>query len=158
MTDPHPLWLGALLVAAACGGCTSPGVKEPAKAATPAPSERKDVSAPYTPKSEEKSVGERELESGIKSYEDGAYKTALRHLHGALALGLDAGADRARAYKYLAFIDCGAGREKSCREEFRKALDADPGFDLAPAEAGHPIWGPVFRRVKAEAAGKLKAK
>jgi len=25
----------------------------------------------------------------------------------------------------------------------------DPTMDLAPAEAGHPIWGPIFRAVKA---------
>jgi hypothetical protein len=28
------------------------------------------------------------------------------------------------------------------------ALDADPDFVLQPAEAGHPLWGPVFTSVK----------
>jgi len=25
----------------------------------------------------------------------------------------------------------------------------DPGLELAPAEAGHPVWGPIFRSLKA---------
>ena len=31
-------------------------------------------------------------------------------------------------------------------------------FDLTPAEAGHPIWGPVFRAVKADVAKADAAK
>ena len=44
-------------------------------------------------------------------------------------------------------------RSGPCREEFRKALAIDPGMELAPAEAGHPIWGPIFRSVKAGPVG-----
>ena len=47
-------------------------------------------------------------------------------------------------------------RTSACRAEFRKAFEADPAFDLTPAEAGHPMWGPVFRSVKAEVAKKRK--
>ena len=43
------------------------------------------------------------------------------------------------------------------RDQFQKALDADPKFELEPAEAGHPIWGPALRSVKAERA-KTKPK
>jgi hypothetical protein len=57
-------------------------------------------------------------------------------------------ADRATTHKHLAFIHCTAGRERACRDEFRKALAADPALDLAPAEAGHPVWGPIFRSLK----------
>ena len=35
-----------------------------------------------------------------------------------------------------------------CRDEFRRALAVDPALELAPAEAGHPVWGPIFRSVK----------
>jgi tetratricopeptide (TPR) repeat protein len=101
---------------------------------------------------------EEELERGVVSYEDGEYKTAAKQLQIALDIGLDAKRDQAKAHKYLAFISCVSGREKSCRDEFRKALDADPKFDLDPAEAGHPIWGPVFRSVKSERAAKPKSK
>ena len=31
-----------------------------------------------------------------------------------------------------------------------KVLALDNKFDLTPAEAGHPLWGPVFRNLKAE--------
>ena len=93
---------------------------------------------------------EQELSTGIMNYEDGNYKAATKSLHSALGSGLTFDSDAARAHKYLAFIHCLSNREKQCREEFRKALEKDNSFDLDPAEAGHPIWGPVFRAVKAE--------
>ncbi len=93
---------------------------------------------------------EQELSNGIKNYEDGNYKTAAKSLQSALESGLTFDSDAVRAHKYLAFIHCLSNREKQCRDEFRKALEKDNKFDLEPAEAGHPIWGPVFRAVKAE--------
>jgi len=97
----------------------------------------------------EKAVwAEQELAAGIASYEDGAYKLAERQLQTALALGLDTRSKRVSAHKYLAFIQCVAGNEAQCRNEFRKALALDARFALSPAEAGHPIWGPVFRGLK----------
>lgn len=96
---------------------------------------------------------EQKLASGIKSYEDGDYKSSQAALQGALDLGLSGKGDQMVAHKYMAFIDCVSGHEKQCREEFRKALEIDQSFDLKPAEAGHPIWGPVFRSVK-EKTGK----
>lgn len=93
---------------------------------------------------------EQELSTGIKNYEDGNYKTAAKSLQSALESGLTFDSDTVRAHKYLAFIYCLSNREKQCRDEFRKALEKDNKFDLEPAEAGHPIWGPVFRAVKAE--------
>lgn len=93
---------------------------------------------------------ERELSSGIKNYEDGSYSVASKSLQTALDSGLTFDGDVVRAHKYLAFIHCLSNREKQCRDEFRKALEKDNKFDLTPAEAGHPTWGPVFRSVKAE--------
>ncbi len=93
---------------------------------------------------------EQELSTGIKNYEDGNYKSAAKNLQNALESDLAFDSDAARAHKYLAFIHCLSNREKQCRDEFRKALEKDSKFDLEPAEAGHPIWGPVFRAVKAE--------
>ncbi len=100
----------------------------------------------------EKSRAEQDFERGVKSYEDGDYKSAARQLQSALSLGLPAFHDQATAHKYLAFIACASGRQRPCRDEFRKAFEADGNFDLTPAEAGHPVWGPVFRSVKAEMA------
>jgi Tfp pilus assembly protein PilF len=135
-------WLGAVLIAAACAGCSPPAVKD----------------AGALPDEGAAGKGVPELNDGVRSYEDGEYPTAARQFQAALDRGLSAAADRAKAHKYLAFITCVSGRETLCRDEFRKAFDADPGFDLGPAEAGHPTWGPVFRSVKAEAAGKPKSK
>ena len=92
--------------------------------------------------------GEPALAAGVRLYEEGSYDASARNLHEALAQGL-ADAERVRAHKHLAFIHCAADRQRSCREEFRKALAIDPTLELAPAEAGHPAWGPVFRAVKA---------
>jgi len=94
--------------------------------------------------------GEKDLSEGIRQYEDGQYRAAQRHLQAALDAGLSARADRIKAHKYLAFSYCVTERERQCREEFRNILDLDPRFELSPAEAGHPLWGPVFRSAKAE--------
>lgn len=88
------------------------------------------------------------LSAGLKQYENGQYEQSLRTLQSAIQQGLPE-RDRVSAHKHAAFIHCASGRERDCREEFRKALAIDPGMDLAPEEAGHPMWGRVFRSVKA---------
>ena len=92
--------------------------------------------------------GEAELNAGVRSYEDGNYNVATRQLQSALKSGLNS-FGQIKAHKYLAFINCASGREARCREEFRKILHIAPDFELEPAEAGHPTWGPVFKSVKA---------
>jgi Tfp pilus assembly protein PilF len=92
--------------------------------------------------------GQAELSAGISRYEDGKYGEASKALQSALDSGLS-GADQVKAHKYLAFIHCASGREKQCRDEFGKALEINPALELEPGEAGHPMWGPVFRSVKA---------
>jgi len=72
-----------------------------------------------------------------------------RRLQFALEEGLSR-PDRVKAHKYLAFIACVSSQQLTCREEFSIALELDPKFELAPAEAGHPIWGPMFKSVKAK--------
>ena len=94
------------------------------------------------------SKGAGTLATGLRQYNDGEYADAARNLQAAVDLGLS-DRERANAHKHLAFIHCAANRERQCREEFRKALAVDPALELAPAEAGHPVWGPIFRSVKA---------
>lgn len=89
----------------------------------------------------------RALEAGLRAYDDGQYPEAERHLRSALAAGLDNAADRATAHKTLAFVYCTSQRLPRCEREFRNARRADPAFALSRAEAGHPLWGPVYRRV-----------
>ena len=92
--------------------------------------------------------GQQALAAGLKQYENGQYEQSLKTLQGAIQQGLPE-RDRLTAHKYSAFIHCVSNRERQCREEFRKALAIDPGMDLAPEEAKHPMWGGVFRSVKA---------
>jgi Tfp pilus assembly protein PilF len=94
------------------------------------------------------SKAEQDLASGVSQYEDGNYPESARLLQSSLDEGLSSTSDQVKAHKYLAFIHCVSGRDAQCRNEFRAALKIDPSFDLAPNEAGHPIWGPVFRSVK----------
>lgn len=92
---------------------------------------------------------ERALLTGLRAYEDGQYADAERELKKALDIGLASTKDRASANKHLAFVYCTSNRASACDQAFRAALEADPGFALSKAEAGHPLWGPVYRRVTA---------
>lgn len=94
----------------------------------------------------------KDLNAGVVEYENGNYRAAEKSLQLALGEGLFKG-DEIRARKYLAFIHCGAAREAKCRNEFQRIIELDRSFELSAAEAGHPSWGPLFRRVKAQNLG-----
>jgi Tfp pilus assembly protein PilF len=96
--------------------------------------------------------GEPDLAAGIRSYENANYGESARQLQSALDQGLSK-SSQLQAHKYLAFIHCVSDRQAQCRNEFRKALTLDPDFELEPAEAGHPIWGPVFLKEKTRRGG-----
>lgn len=89
------------------------------------------------------------LSAGIEDYSEGKYPDAIKNLQSALDQGLGTD-DQVKAHKYLAFIYCVSGKQGLCRDEFRRALEINPKLELEPAEAGHPIWGLVFRSVKAK--------
>ncbi len=99
------------------------------------------------------SEGEQKLSAGIQSYEDANYKTSAKLLQEALNKGLFNKTDQVKAHKYLAFVHCTSGRKNECTNEFKKVFELEPDFELQPAEAGHPLWGPVYRSVKATARG-----
>lgn len=90
---------------------------------------------------------ERALLTGMRAYDDAQYAQAERALQTALHTGLNSPRDRAGAYKLLAFIYCTSSRLPDCEASFRAARQADPAFTLTRSEAGHPLWGPVYRRV-----------
>jgi len=94
------------------------------------------------------SKGQAAFNAGLKQYDDGDLQQSQKSLQAGLDQGLGKG-DQVTAHKYLAFIHCSLGRNGACRDEFRKAVALDPSMELAPAEAGHPVWGPIFRSVKA---------
>lgn len=99
---------------------------------------------------------EQNLSSGIRAYEEGDYVASARLLQDALSAGLLLNSDKVAAHKYLAFMHCAQSRKVTCRNEFRKALEINPRFELAPAERGHPSWGPVFRALKQSQSGSPK--
>lgn len=115
--------------------------------------------APATPTSKpDNTKAEDQLASGIGKYDDGDYKNAAKLIQSSLNSGLPSKAAQAKAYKYLAFINCINNKEKTCRDMFKKALSIDPKFSLTPTEAGHPVWGPIFKSAKAESAKAEPAK
>ena len=91
---------------------------------------------------------ERALVNGMRAYEEGAFDRADTNLKRALKEGLASAHDVAVANKYLAFIACAFNRISACEQHFRDAFRAEPQFALSDKEVGHPIWGPVYRRVR----------
>ncbi len=92
---------------------------------------------------------ERALLAGLRAYDDAQYADAERELSKALTTGLVSVKDRATAHKHLAFVYCASQRVAPCEAAFRAAREADPEFALTRAEAGHPLWGPVYKRIAA---------
>ena len=90
---------------------------------------------------------ERALLTGIRAYDDAQYGDAEKALKKSLESGLTSPRDRATANKLLAFIYCTSERVAACEQAFRSARQSDPQFALTRSEAGHPLWGPVYRRV-----------
>ncbi len=90
---------------------------------------------------------ERAFINGLRFYEDGTFDRAEGAFKSALTQGLHDPRDAASAHKYLAFIACAFNRLAECEQNFQAALRVDPAFRLSDAEVGHPIWGPVYRRV-----------
>lgn len=162
---PLRLLLIVLLLAAA--GCADHPAKESGAEAPPAevaPAKKAEEPAlrkpevPEKPQTSASRLAELEFGRGIKNYENGEYNTAAVNFQNALSGGLSTTADQITAHKFLAFIYCVSKEKMACRGEFKEILTLNPKFDLTPAEAGHPIWGPVFREVKAEALTKKKRK
>lgn len=130
--------LGATVLAAIVAAC--------APMPTPAPQ-------PVAPQITEETLRARakeRLEAGTRLYETGDYEGAQKSLGAALDHGLLSRAEQGTVRKHLAFMHCMAGREAPCRDEFRKAFEIDPSFALTAAEDGHPVWGPVYRNVRAQ--------
>lgn len=122
-------------MAALVAGCASKPA--PAPAPTPATGLAELMERP----------AERALIDGIRAYDDGQYPAAEAALRKALAAGLRSPRDQASAHKLLAFITCTSNRLAECEAAFRAARAADPAFALSRSEAGHPQWGPVYKKV-----------
>jgi Tfp pilus assembly protein PilF len=93
---------------------------------------------------------ERALLNGMRAYDDGHYGDAEKQLNAALQAGLASPKDKAAAHKHLAFVYCTSNRVRDCEAAFRAAKEADAAFALTRSEAGHPVWGPVYKRVQGQ--------
>jgi len=134
------VWLGLIALLSACTPLELLK-KEPSPAPAPIP-------APKVTETQLREKAAQNFTLGLRQYESGAYDDALKNLTTALDHGLLPRPEQASARKHLAFIHCLGNRNLQCREEFRKAMEIDPKFDLTSAEAGHPVWGPVYRNVR----------
>ena len=131
------LWAAGLCLLSACAA--PPPAPAPSPPPPPAPTGLADLM---------ERPAERALVEGIRAYDDGQYKPAEAALRRALGAGLASSRDQATAHKLIAFITCTSERLAECEAAFRAALAADPSFTLGKSEAGHPMWGPVFERVR----------
>lgn len=117
-----------------------------------------EVAKPPAPQVTEAQLREKawlNFAAGLRQYEAGSYDDALKNLTASLDHGVLPRSEQATARKHLAFIHCVSGRDQQCREEFRKAMEIDPKFELNSAEAGHPVWGPVYSNVRAQMIASL---
>jgi hypothetical protein len=87
---------------------------------------------------------ERALMGALRAYDDADYPAVERQANEAMKLGLRSPRDVATAHKLRAFVYCTSNRLAACEAEFRAARTAYPAFVLTHAEAGHPVWGPVY--------------
>jgi len=140
--------LASMLAAVVLGGCA---LLEPPRAPPPAPPASVSIARLYD------QTAERAFINGMRFYEDGQYERAETMFRRALTEGMRDRNDVAAANKHLAFIACAYNRTAECESAFRAAFAADPGFKLSDAEVGHPLWGPVYRRVAAEQAKAAKS-
>ena len=96
---------------------------------------------------------ERRFADGLAKYDEGNFAESIR-------IFKEPSFERAwpelrlRALKYLAFSYCVSGNPAPCKKAFAEILRIEPSFELASAERGHPLWGPVFQEAKIEV-GKL---
>jgi len=142
--------LGAAFMLSACdtidpAQTPSAGAQASAAAAPAAP-----VAAPQPP------VPPAALTDGIALYNKGSYSAAIKRLANGQEIWSADTSFQTEALKYMAFSYCVTSRRKLCKQQFEKALRLDPGFDLAPGEQGHPLWGPVFNQAKRTVAASAK--
>lgn len=148
--NANPPQAEAPAVAASPKASEAPAAKPAETVAAPATA-AKPVEPAAAPPSRK---GESHLVAGIAAYENGDHKTARQELQAALDQGLPSRPDWINAHKHLAFIACASQQRDVCKNHFRRILAANSRFALAAAEAGHPLWGPVFKEAQAEAARK----
>jgi hypothetical protein len=101
---------------------------------------------------------EQLLTEGTESYNKGDYKGAIRKLQMASETSEPNSGTKLSSLKLLAFSYCVTNQRPQCAAQFTSLLKISPAFQLTRAEAGHPLWGPVFKEAKDASAPKPKKK
>ncbi len=154
-------FLGAVLVLSACA--TNESKKEmppPVVVASAVPPPKPESRASQIGNEADLSGGsitavERRFAEGLTKYDEGNFVESIR-------IFKESSFERAwpelrlRALKYLAFSYCVSGNPAPCKKTFVEILRIEPSFDLASAERGHPLWGPVFQEAKIEVDKPIK--
>ncbi|MCS3508061.1 hypothetical protein D3C87_1761680 [compost metagenome] len=92
-----------------------------------------------------------QLQQVRDTYGAGRYGEVIRTVATSDTLASSTKAVRIEAYKLQAFSYCVSRYAQLCEDSFARILALDPAFELAPNEAGHPSWGPVFQRARNQA-------
>ena len=129
-----PVRFAVLILAAALAACSTP---------PPAP----------TPPAPPSQAATDSLARVRASYQSGAYGEVIRTVATSDALATAPTDMRVESLKLQAFSYCVTGYRVLCEDDFKRILELDPSFELGPAEIGHPLWGPAFRRAKAAQGG-----
>jgi hypothetical protein len=99
---------------------------------------------------------EQLFSEGKELYEKGDYRGAIRKLTSARDASDESPAVKQNSLKYLAFSYCVTSQRPLCKTQFSSLLKLSPTFELSRGEAGHPLWGPVFKEAKAGVAKPTK--
>lgn len=159
------LWVSISLLLAACATPPPATVNYPAPVPVAPPSTARPPSpapipapplVPVAPSAQmiDTSANDRALVAAIAVYDRGDYAQAARLLTPLVNDGALGAEQQLRALKTLAFSQCSTNATTACQQSFERAFRTDPRFDLAPAERGHPIWGPRFERARKAVIGK----
>lgn len=100
--------------------------------------------------------GDQAFDEAMRLYKEGDYAGTIKRLQGAPAIWSGSKGLQIRGHKLMAFSYCVAYQRVPCRQEFSEILDIEPDFQLTPAEAGHPIWGPEFKEAKKQHGNQKK--
>ena len=93
------------------------------------------------------------MAEGNKAYDEGEFAKALKSMQDALKETLPP--LRVLKAQDLRILLLPRNRMPQLPRQNSKILQADPKFDLEPAEAGHP-WGPSFRAAKSKVKGSSR--
>lgn len=131
-------------------GCTTPPAKSESNQTEASPpvfvSAKPVVSLLELPR--EPSEDEKKLGLALAAFDRGEYAVVIRQLTPLVKVGTLDVASQLRALRSLAFSQCLSRALVDCRRTFERAFRLDEKFELAPAERGHPVWGPQFERAR----------